>query len=288
MAKSPKKVPAVKPPNAPDAGHSGSPPLVSRMGLDMPDALLLGIDSPAVSQAASTSAAASTPPTVTVHALPDATENFSATRNAIAWPQERFHELVPVAQNEGLFTGPDQRTYAQIANEGQFVVEQDGQGNYHVPLTFAPGVPGLPLTRLEGQTTWQIRRPERLSNRPASATPNLPSYISPADAMTLSKPELATEGLRYNRLRQTFVTTVDGTVMVRKNKDGEYQQAFASTSNAPDVFFEQIPGTVFWRQKPPGAKPSQTQANPASQANRPTRQHLARASVPDLPKPQRR
>ena len=174
MAKSPKKVPAVKPPNAPDAGHSGSPPLVSRMGLDMPDALLLGVDSPAVSQAASTSAAASTLPTVTVHALPDATENFSATRNAIAWPQERFHELVPVAQNEGLFTGPDQRTYAQIANEGQFVVEQDGQGNYHVPLTFAPGVPGLPLTRLEGQTTWQIRRPERLSNRPASATPNLP------------------------------------------------------------------------------------------------------------------
>ncbi|MDT6918044.1 hypothetical protein N7632_02600 [Pseudomonas atacamensis] len=165
-----------------------------------------------------------------------------------------------MAQNEGLFTGPDQRTYAQIANEGQFVVEQDGQGNYHVPLTFAPGVPGLPLTRLEGQTTWQIRRPERLSNRPASATPNLPSYISPADAMTLSKPELATEGLRYNRLRQTFVTTVDGTVMVRKNKDGEYQQAFASTSNAPDVFFEQIPGTVFWRQKPPGAKPSQTPA----------------------------
>lgn len=260
MAKSPKKVPAVKPPNAPDAGHSGSPPLVSRMGLDMPDALLQGVDSPAVSQAASTSAAASTLPTVTVHALPDATENFSATRNAIAWPQERFHELVPVAQNEGLFTGPDQRTYAQIANEGQFVVEQDGQGNYHVPLTFAPGVPGLPLTRLEGQTTWQIRRPERLSNRPASATPNLPSYISPADAMTLSKPELATEGLRYNRLRQTFVTTVDGTVMVRKNKDGEYQQAFASTSNAPDVFFEQIPGTVFWRQKPPGAKPSQTPA----------------------------
>ncbi|WP_236169477.1 hypothetical protein [Pseudomonas atacamensis] len=266
MAKSPKKIPTIKSPDSPDATHPGSPPLVKNVGLDMPDALLLGIDSPAISQAPATSAAANAVPTVSLHALPDAAHDFSATRNAIAWPQERFHELVPVTQNDGLFTGPDQRTYAQIANEGQFVVEQDGQGNYHVPLTFAPGVPGLPLTRTEGQAIWQIQRPARPSNRPASSTPHLPSYISPADAMTLTKPEMATEGLRYNRLRQTFVTTVDGTVMVRKNQDGEYQQAFASTTNAPDVFFEQIPGTVFWRRKTPGTKPSGTKPE-ASQSD---------------------
>lgn len=193
------------------------------------------------------------PPAVVV--TPIAVRAFTspdAARRAIAWPQSRLDELTPLGDNTGLFTGPDQRLYAQIGDEGLFVVEQNQQGNYYVPLSFAPGIPGPLLAKIDGQANWRIRRPGWQTSPEqdgTSAAAQTPSYISAADANTLTKPELATHGLRYNKLKQTFVTTVDGTVMVRKNMDGEYQQAFASTSQAPAIFFEQIFGTVFWRQK---------------------------------------
>ncbi|HWH85183.1 MAG TPA: hypothetical protein VNV36_00230 [Pseudomonas sp.] len=255
MAKSPKKVPLTTKAELPDTAGSGSPTRSNSVGLDMLDYLLLGIEPTPANGSPDTSAAVERPPAVIVHELPPTADEFSATRSATAWPPERFHELVPLPDNSGLFTGPDQRTYAHIAGEGRFMVEQDPHGNYHLPLTFAPGVPGLALVRNEGQASWRIQRPDPQSIRPAPAPP---TYLTPSEANSLTQPELATDGIRYNKLRQTFVTTVDGTVMVRKNKAGEYQQAFASTREAPEVYFEQIPGTLFWRQKISSTKPEET------------------------------
>lgn len=193
-------------------------------------------------------------PAVVLSGIPDSALAFhDAARGAIAWPQERWNELTAIAENSGLFTGPDQRTYAQIGDEGRFAVEQNLPGNYYLPLSFALGIAGPLLTRIKGQASWRIQRPDGQSASVRGITPAAslsPSYLSAADANTLTKPELATDGLRYNKLKQTFVTTVDGTVMVRKNTAGEYQQAFASTNDAPPIFFEQIAGTVFWRRKP--------------------------------------
>jgi len=192
-------------------------------------------------------------PAVVVSVIPDSAAFPAVSPGAIAWPQNRWSELTPIGENTGLFTGPDQRTYAQIGGEGRFAVEQNSQGYYYVPLSFAPGVPGPLLTKIEGQPSWRIEpagwRSSPVRGETPAAVPT-PSYLSAADVNTLTKPELATDGLRYNKLKQTFVTTTDGTVMVRRNRDGEYQQAFAARSDAPLVFFEQIAGTVFWRQKP--------------------------------------
>jgi len=272
MAKPPKKVSVTTKTDLPDASGSGSPTRSNTIGLHMPDALLLGIQPPPLSRGADTSAAVDRQPAVVIHELPPTANRIGTTRNAIPWPQERAHELIAVPDKSGLFTGPDQRTYAQIDSEGRFVVEQDLHGNYHLPLTFAPGVTGLALAPNEGQASWSIQRPDRPSIRRAPTTLASPDYLAPSDVNTLTKPQLATDGIRYNKLKQTFVTTVDGTVMVRKNKDGDYQQASAASHAAPEIFFEQIAGTVFWRQKAPGTQP----AEPPSSS----RQPIAQAEEP--------
>jgi hypothetical protein len=272
MAKPPKKVSVTTKTDMHDTSGPGSPTRSISVGLHMPDALLRGIEPTPLSRGPDIPAARDSTPAVSIHEMPPAVENFSATRSATAWPQERFHELVPAPDNDGLFTGPDQRTYAQVAGEGQFLVEQDQRGNYHLPLTFAPGVHGLALVRNEGQPSWRIQRPDRQPIRPASTDSARPTYLKPEDANRLTRPELATDGIRYNKFKQTFVTTVEGTVMVRKNKAGEYQQAFASSQEAPDIFFEQIEGTVFWRQKTSNTKPNETPSSsqePVGQADEP-------------------
>jgi hypothetical protein len=192
-------------------------------------------------------------PAIVVSEMPGShVDTYRAAHNAIAWPETRLSELTPLADNTGLFIGPDQRTYAQIGNEGRFIVERDLHGNYYVPLTFSPGIPGPVVTRSGSETSWRIQRPGwQPTQNPAGApaVPQTPAYLSPGDASTLTKAEPATGAVRYNKLKQTFIDTAEGTVMVRKNKNGDYQQAFASSSVSPDVFFEQIPGTLLWRQR---------------------------------------
>ncbi|WP_322846441.1 hypothetical protein [Pseudomonas sp. B33.4] len=247
MAKPPKKVPVTatadanvttRPTTASSGSHiHGSTPDVSLSGAD--------ISTHALGSAADTT---TRQPAITVSVLPGlGRDNYSAARSTIAWPQNRLGELTPLGEKTGLFTGPDQRTYAQIGSEGRFVVEQDLQGNYYVPLTFAPGVPGPLLSKTEGQANWHIQRPGWQSTQDRAA--QAPSYLLPEDAITLTKAELSTDAIRYNKLKQTFVDTAEGTVMVRKNKEGEYQQASATTSDVPGIFFEQIPGTLLWRRK---------------------------------------
>lgn len=237
-------------------------------GIRVPTAPLTGIDSTTGLTAAATPVTRS--PAITVSEMPGlGSDAFSSARRAIAWPQQRLSELNPVAESPGLFTGPDQRTYAQIGNEGRFLVEQDLHGNYYVPLTFAPGVPGPLLTRSEGQANWQIQRPGWQSKRLRTETPATArqlTYLSPEDAHTLTRAELSPEGIRYNKLKQTFVDTAEGTVMVRKNPEGEYRYASATTRDKLDQAFEQIPGTLLWRQKAPAAVAADT---PAVGASRP-------------------
>ena len=248
MAKPPKKVPVTAPADTTSTTRPVQSGSGTRVTTNIPDPLLSGVDSTQGSQPSGTST--HRPPAVVVNENPDI---YRTARNAIAWPQDRLHELTPSGVNTGLFTGPDQRTYAQIGSEGRFVVERDLQGYYYVPLTFAPGVPGPVLTKIEGQASWRIQRPGWQSTESRPGTPATPQtfYLAPEDAKTLTKAELSTGGLRYNKLKNTFVDTAEGTVMVRKNQQGEYQLTSATSRESTDVFFEQIPGTVLWRQKNP-------------------------------------
>jgi hypothetical protein len=228
----------------------------SRITTNTPDLPLSGIDSTTGSPATSTTATRQ--PAIIVNEIPD---SYSAARNAIAWPENRLNELTPIAENNGLFTGPDQRTYAQIGSEGRFVVEQDLHGNYYVPLTFAPGVPGPVLIRMEGQASWHIQRPGWQSTQTRAGTPALAHalyYLAPDDANTLTKAELSTAGIRYNKRKHTFVDTAEGTVMVRRNEQGEYQYSSATTRDVLDVYFEQIPASTLWRRKTPDSPAQET------------------------------
>lgn len=278
MAKPPKKVPVTAAADTTVTTRPAQSGSGSRVTTNIPDTLLSGVDSTAGTQAPGTSI--TRPPAVIVNEIPD---TYRAARSAIAWPQDRLHELTPSGENTGLFTGPDQRIYAQIGNEGRFVVERDLQGNYYVPLTFAPGIPGPVLTRIEGQASWHIQRPGWQSTQTRPGTPATPltlSYLAHDDAKTLTRAELSTGGIRYNKLKHTFVDTAEGTVMVRKNQQGEYQLTSATSRDLPDVFFEQIPGTVLWRLKNPG---SPIIENPAASRSRP----LAEADEPQ-PGPSKR
>ncbi|MFH0022886.1 hypothetical protein ACFZAC_14935 [Pseudomonas fluorescens] len=210
----------------------------------LPDPLASAIDSAtALPDASVTDRSA-----ITVRVMPEsASDTGNGARNAVAWPQERMHELTPIGDDSGLFTGPDQRTYAQLGSAGRFLVEQNPRGNYYVPMTFAPGVPGPLLTRIEGQASWSIHRPGVPTGAPAPS--HQLSYLSADDANTLTKAELSTSGIRYNKLKQAFVDTAEGTVMVRKDPQGEYRHASAVTRHSSDIVFEPIPGTLLWRPK---------------------------------------
>ncbi|WP_157720679.1 hypothetical protein [Pseudomonas granadensis] len=121
-----------------------------------------------------------------------------------------------------------------------------------MPMTFAPGVAGPALVKVDGHASWQIRRPVWASAqtlRTSTDTPQRLVYLSPEDANTLTRADLSTDGIRYNKHKQAFVDTAEGTVMVRKNPQGAYQYASATSRNTPDRIFEQIAGTLLWRQK---------------------------------------
>lgn len=258
MPKPPKKAPVTAPADTTATTRAVQSDSGSRVTANRPDTLLSSVDS----------SPGSPPPGTSTNWSPAVIVNeYRTARSAIAWPQDRLHELTPSGESTGLFTGPDQRTYAQIGSEGRFAVERDLQGNYYVPLTFAPGVPGPVLTRIEGEASWHIQRPgwQSTESRPSTpATPQTISYLSPEDATTLTRAELSTGGIRYNKFKHTFVDTAKGTVMVRKNQQGEYQLTSVTSRNSPEVFYEQIPGTVLWRRKGPDSPTSEGPAEGGS------------------------
>jgi hypothetical protein len=254
MAKPPKKVAVTAAADTTVTSRPVQSGSGTRSNVSLPDTPLSGVDSTSGSSSIPTIA----PAVITLSTMPGlAPQSVNAPRHAVAWPDNRLSELTPIGANSGLFTGPDQRTYAQLVNEGRFLVEQDAQGSYYMPMTFAPGVAGPSVTKLEGHASWHIQRPGWASSQTrttATDTP-LPSYLSPEDANTLTRADASSAGIRYNKLKQAFVDTAEGTVMVRKNSQGEYQHVSANTRSAPDIMFEQIPDSLLWRRKTTPSQP---------------------------------
>ncbi|WP_277761305.1 hypothetical protein [Pseudomonas sp. A34-9] len=222
-------------------------------------------------------------PSVTVSRMPsDVFDTYTPARSEIAWPQSRFNELIPIGDNTGLFTGPDLRTYAQIGTEGRFVVEQNPQGNYFVPLSFAPGVPGPVLAKIQGQASWRIERPGWQSTEaslPVDIAPQPPAYLSPEQAGSLTRAELSADGIRYDKHKKTYVDMAEGTVMIGKHK-GVYRETSAGDSSPNGMEVENIPGTKVWRRK---VQDTSLQESPP-----PERPHLHAAPDDPTPGPSKR
>ncbi|MHC8382522.1 hypothetical protein [Pseudomonas sp. LB3P14] len=203
-------------------------------------------------------------PSVEVNDMPGSgAPPVETAHSAIAWPSDRYDELTPFGEQTGLFNSPDQRVYAEIGNDGRFMVERNGQGEYYVPLPFAPGIPGPILARVSGQPRWRIDRPgwTQGTRAPGEALPMADSRgqlqaIKPIPAPLAARLPKAgdKDGIRYDKLGRAFVDTqTDGTTHVRKNADGEYQSTDFSERDPSGPLLERIEGTALWRQKLPSA-----------------------------------
>lgn len=205
-------------------------------------------------------------PSVTVSEMPQVSLSPDAARHSITWPADRLHLLIPLDVDSGLLISSDGRIYAPIENEGHFLVEQQPDGRYRIPFDFAPGSPGPFVNRIKDRPLWRFEVPDWLmpdSGRrthvtamPASVRQSQ-TYLDPALAALLTQAEDSPYGIRHDKHRNNYVDTAEGTVMVRKNANGAYQQASAKALHPSGAVFEQVPGTRLWRRKEP-----QTSANP--------------------------
>jgi len=198
-------------------------------------------------------------PSVQVNALPAShSAQVESALRSITWPADQVHLLQRLDPASGLFTSPDGKLYAHVENEGHLLVEMQHDGRYQIPFNSSPHLPGPFLIKTERQPIWTFERPGWLAhnserdrrNAAAEGLPaEQPTYLAPDAAALLSPSRQTPDGIRYDKHRKTYIDTAEGTVMVRKNANGEYQQSSATVRDASALLFEQIPGTRLWRRK---------------------------------------
>jgi hypothetical protein len=220
------------------------------------------------------------PPSVLVNNIPAPYSlTVEAILRTIAWPADQVHLLKRLDIDDGLSVSPDGQLYAHVENAGNLPVEQLGNGRYQLSLPFVPHLAGTFLIKTERQSVWTFERPDWLAHdtgneqldMAADVTPE-PMYLSPDDAALLTPRLHSTDGIRYDKHRKTYVDTAQGTVMVRKNAAGQYQQSSATARNASALLFEQIPGTRMWQGKTAQSDTEpesswQEKTNPATQGS---------------------
>lgn len=117
----------------------------------------------------------------------------------------------------------------------------------------ASTLPASVLIKAERQPLWNVEIPDWLKqdsqHEEQYAEADQPIYLAAADASRLSSPLDNTDGIRYDKHRKTYVDTSQGTVMVRKNSAGDYQQSSATRRTDFALLFEPIPGTRLWQRK---------------------------------------
>jgi hypothetical protein len=273
MAKPPKRMAGTTAPDSP-------PPVANPAGSSR---RLPGENPP---DADSSSGPASTHPQqalVQVTEIPATALSAQAALRSITWPAEQVHLLQRLDAESGLFTSPDGKLYAHVENEGHLLVESLADGRYQIPFNFTPHLPGPFLVKTERQAIWTFERPGWLAHNPDHdqrqtvadlPTVHQPIYLAPEDATLLSPALQTMDGVRYDKHRKTYIDTPDGTVMVRRNTEGHYQQASASARDTSPIVFAQIPGTRLWRRK---TEVSESLTEPA--------QPVKRKSLPDSQEP---
>lgn len=117
----------------------------------------------------------------------------------------------------------------------------------------ASTLPASVLIKAERQPLWNVEIPDWLKqdsqHEEQYAEADQPTYLAAADAASLSSPLDNTDGIRYDKHRKTYVDTAQGTVMVRRNSAGDYQQSSATRRTDFALLFEPIPGSRLWQRK---------------------------------------
>ncbi|VVM56363.1 hypothetical protein [Pseudomonas fluorescens] len=176
----------------------------------------------------------------------------------ISLPVLQTHLLTPHKSVDGLFVAPGGQTYAHLEDGHHYRVELNTAGDYQIPWPAAPGVTPPILKKVDGQSRWRV---EAQWYKAQSRQRNLSAQQRTAEQVQeiiLVDPHLATllpaaqeslDGIRKGPRGKTYVDIADGTILVRRNEQGEYKLASATTINVPDITFEQIPGQFVWRRK---------------------------------------
>ncbi|MFJ2487879.1 hypothetical protein [Pseudomonas sp. NPDC087639] len=176
----------------------------------------------------------------------------------ISWPALQNHLLRPHASIDGFYVSPRGEFYAHLEEGGYYRAELNSNGDYQIPWPDAPGVTPPILRKIEGQARWRVEadwygRTSEQGNSTQPAVAGAPSQASillpPHLAALLTSAHSTTDGVRYDKFKKSYVDLAEGTVMVRKNPDGHYQQTFAGERTASGSVLEQIPGTQLWRRK---------------------------------------
>ncbi|WLH37383.1 hypothetical protein PSH79_08780 [Pseudomonas sp. FP2196] len=81
-------------------------------------------------------------------------------------------------------------------------------------------------------------------------------YLDVEVAALLTNAQSSPEGIRYDKHKKTYVDMEAGTVMVRRNPDGSFQQTHAGETSPSGDLIEQIPGSRLWRRVEPTATTS--------------------------------
>jgi hypothetical protein len=190
--------------------------------------------------------------------------------NLISWPRHQVDQLFRI-DDTGLFMSTEQKLYADIGEDRFFRVQPNANGEYQVPFPFAPDQPGPILAKIPGEPRWRI-----VGQGPDSSVNDKTVFMQPTDVsamqtLELIPPSLAEKltkadanGLRYDKLKRTYADVAEvGTVLVRKNVDGEYQATTASELTPSGPVLESIEGMTLWQRKPrrtaPPERPSVTE-----------------------------
>ncbi|WP_238541238.1 hypothetical protein [Pseudomonas sp. GM18] len=183
----------------------------------------------------------------------NATSAADFAANMIFWPRNQVDQLFKIDET-GLFMSHRQQLYADIG-EGIFLIRANAKGDYQVPFPFAPDQPGPILRKIPGQPQWRIVREGLVPTVSAPTRLETLEIIPRHLADKLTKPDA--NGIRYDKLKRTYVDLAEeGTVMVRKNADGDYQTSSASELSPSGPVLESIEGMTLWQRKAPRTRDS--------------------------------
>ncbi len=187
----------------------------------------------------------------------------------ISLPESQTHLLKPHDSVDGLFVVPGGQTYAHLEDGHHYRVELNTSGDYQIPWPEAPGVTPPIVKKIDGQPRWRVEAQwyaaqSRQSSLPAHQPSAELIFVDPNLAIYLPDKSASPDGIRKGPLGTTYVDIEGGTVQIRRNEQGEYKQASATTINVPDVTLERTPGQFVWRRKQQTSTDTQQAPQPGS------------------------
>ncbi|WP_242209791.1 MULTISPECIES: endonuclease Q family protein [unclassified Pseudomonas] len=176
----------------------------------------------------------------------------------ISLPGLQTHLLQPHESVDGLYVTPQGQIYAQLEEGGYYRAELNSDSNYQIPWPAAPGVTPPVLRKIDGQSLWRLEAPWYVA-RSAAGSPAMPRviteqsptvfFVDPYLATLLPAAHESPDGIRKGPRGKIYVDFADGTIMVRRDENGQYRLASATTINVPEIIVEQIPGQFQWRRQ---------------------------------------